>query len=63
MRDDSHETLARLRGALPPEEPGARGLERMARNPSCKELKALTMVGITPATAASEIYGEPAREG
>jgi hypothetical protein len=41
----------RLRGGLPAEEPGARGIERVARNPECFKLKALTIVGITPATA------------
>lgn len=55
--------LARLRGRLPAEEPGARGLERVARNPACQRLRALTMVGITPAAAITEAYGDPAREG
>ena len=54
--------IAALRGSLGPEEPGARGLERVARNPECMRLRALTIVGVTPATAAKEIYGEPARE-
>lgn len=55
--------LQRLRGKLPAEEPGARGIERVARNPECARLKALTIVGITPKTAAEQIYGEPVREG
>jgi hypothetical protein len=55
--------LNRLRGSLPAEEPGARGIERVARNPDCTRLRALTIAGITPATAAVQIYGEPAREG
>jgi hypothetical protein len=55
--------LTALRGSLPMEEPGARGLERVARNPECTRLRALTIVGITPATAATEVYGEPDREG
>jgi hypothetical protein len=37
--------------------------ERLARNPACLRLRALTLAGITPATAAAEIYGEPAPEG
>jgi hypothetical protein len=55
--------IAALRGNLAAEEPGARGLERVARNPACMRLRALTIVGITPATAAASIYGEPSREG
>jgi hypothetical protein len=55
--------LAALRGKLAAEEPGARGLERVARNPECMRLRALTIIGITPATAAVKIYGEPTREG
>jgi hypothetical protein len=53
----------RLRGALPAEEPGSRGIERVARNPECTRLRALTIVGITPTTAAERIYGEAVREG
>jgi hypothetical protein len=55
--------LERLRGGLPPEEPGARGIERVARDPECFKLKALTIVGITPATAAHRVLGMPEREG
>jgi hypothetical protein len=55
--------LARLRGRLPAESPGARGLERLARNPACTRLQALTLAGITPATASAEVYGQPAPEG
>lgn len=55
--------LARLRGSLAPEEPGARGLERVARNPGCQRLRALTMIGVTPATAMTTVYGQPDREG
>jgi hypothetical protein len=55
--------LARLRGSLPDEEPGARGLERVARNPGCQRLRALTMIRVTPATVVSRVYGEPHREG
>lgn len=55
--------LARLRGSLLAEEPGARGLERVARNPGCQRLRALTMIGVTPATAMKTVYKEPDREG
>lgn len=54
--------LARLRGAHEPEEPGARGIERVARNPDCLRLRAVTIAGLTPATAA-KILGVPANEG
>lgn len=63
MTTDIEKRLSRLRGNLPAEEPGARGLERVARNPDCTRLRALTIAGITPASAAVAIYGEPAREG
>jgi hypothetical protein len=53
--------LDALRGGLPAEEPGSRGIERLARNPSCFTLKALTITGIKPSTAASRILGEPER--
>jgi hypothetical protein len=56
------ERQARLRGALDAEQLGARGLERMARNPSCRLLKALTVAGLSPATVVEQVYGEPARE-
>ena len=55
--------LARLRGSLPAEEPGARGLERVARNPGCQRLRALTMIGVTPATAMRTVYNALDREG
>jgi hypothetical protein len=54
--------VARLRGALPAEEPGARGIERVARNPDCLRLRALTIAGIKPATAVA-ILGGADREG
>lgn len=54
--------LARLRGAHEAEEPGARGIERVARNPDCLRLRALTIAGLTPATAAA-ILGVPPNEG
>lgn len=55
--------VARLRGARDAEEPGARGIERVARNPECLRLRAVTIAGITPATAAHQILGMPDREG
>jgi hypothetical protein len=55
--------LKRLRGSLKAEEPGARGFERVARNPDCARLRALTIASISSATAAVEVYGEPSREG
>ncbi|MBL8806184.1 MAG: hypothetical protein JNN22_04990 [Rhodospirillales bacterium] len=54
--------IIRLRGTLAPEEPGARGIERVARNPDCLRLRALTIVGIKPATAV-KILGGVDREG
>lgn len=55
--------LAELRGALAAEEPGARGIERVARNPACTRLKALTIASITPASAVKNVFGEAASEG
>lgn len=63
MLDQTALRVGRLRGRLAAEAPGARGLERLARNPSCDRLRALTLAGITPATAAAEVYEEPAPEG
>src|SRR5438034_1784363 len=54
---------ARLRGTLRAEQLGARGIERMARNPACQLLKALTIAGFSPATVATSAYGDAAREG
>ena len=56
------ERQARLRGTLDAEQLGARGLERMARNPSCRLLKALTVAGLSPATVVQQVYGEVTRE-
>ncbi|MEZ5996405.1 MAG: hypothetical protein R3C25_11725 [Hyphomonadaceae bacterium] len=58
----SAEFLAQLRGAHKAEEPGARGIERVARNPDCLRLRALTIAGFTPASAA-EILGVQSKEG
>jgi len=63
MNNAVNARLARLRGSLQADEPGARGFERVARNPDCTRLRALTIAGIDPATAAVAVYREPAREG
>lgn len=63
MSESTRARLERLRGSLEPEEPGARGLERVARNPECGLLTALTIAGTTPATAAESAFGELAEEG
>lgn len=63
MNNAVNARLARLRGSLQADEPGARGFERVARNPDCTRLRALTIAGIDSATAAVKVYGEPAREG
>lgn len=55
--------LARIRGVLDAEEPGARGIEHVARNPSCQRLRALTMAGLTPATAVTKIFRDRLVEG
>jgi hypothetical protein len=54
---------AQLRGELKAEQLGARGLERMARNPACGLLKALTVAGVSPATVVTDVYKEASREG
>lgn len=48
--------IAKLRGPQPVQELGARGIERVARNPDCLRLKALTMAGVSPAKAAQDIF-------
>jgi hypothetical protein len=58
-----NQRLERLRGSLSAEEPGARGIERIARNPECTRLRALTIAGITPKTAVERIYGEQTQQG
>ncbi len=63
MNNALNARLPRLRGSLAADEPGARGFERVARNPDCTRLRALTIVGIDAATAAVQVYGEPDREG
>jgi hypothetical protein len=63
MLDKTVLRAARLRGSLPAESLGARGLERVARNPDCTRLRALTLASVTPATAARDVYGEAQPEG
>lgn len=58
----SSEFLSRLRGKHKAEEPGARGIERVARNPDCLRLRVLTIAGFTPASAA-KILGVQPNEG
>ena len=45
-----------LRGHLPPEEPGARGIEHWAHNTDCQRLSALLFTNISPVTALTQIY-------
>ena len=54
--------LARIRGSLPQTEPGARGLEHVARNPSCMLLRAATLANVSPAAIATHVLGLPPRE-
>ena len=61
--DQMQKRLEQLRGSLPIEGPGARGIERMARNHRCDRLRALTYAGVSPTTAARRIYSEPRRDG
>ena len=49
--------LARWWSGLPTEPIGARGLEQMARNPTCVRLRILGAAGVSAATAAREVYG------
>src|SRR5436190_7702747 len=63
MQQNMNQRLARLRGSLKAEEPGARGLERVARNPGCQRLRAITMAGVTPAGIVKQVYREDPREG
>jgi hypothetical protein len=47
---------SRVRGSLPLEGAGARGLERLARNPSCLRLITIVASGASPARVAAEAY-------
>ncbi|HEU5378028.1 MAG TPA: hypothetical protein VFV38_21615 [Ktedonobacteraceae bacterium] len=50
--------IERMRGQLPAEEPGARGIEHWARNPACQRLGALVLAGIAPTTVMQSVYQE-----
>jgi hypothetical protein len=63
MQQHTNQRLARLRGSLRAEAPGARGLERVARNPACQRLRAITTAGVTPAGVVKQVYREDPREG
>ena len=63
MNDQMNAKLVQLRGKLQPEVIGARGIEKAARNPDCRRLGLLTILGISPATAAAEIYNDSINEG
>jgi hypothetical protein len=63
MPEPIEQRLSRLRGQQPAEEPGARGIERVARNPECLRLRAITIAGMTPAKVANRVLGLPDREG
>lgn len=55
---DTADIATRLRGRLPREGLKARGIERVARNPDCDRLAALTLASVSPATYAKSILGE-----
>lgn len=55
--------LLQRRGGLGEFEPGARGLEHMARNPQCKRLAVLTLAATSPAEVSGKVYGRPVSEG
>lgn len=48
----------RLRGSLHPEGLKARGIERVARNPDCDRLAALTLASVSPATYVKAVLGD-----
>lgn len=52
-----------VRNSLEASEPGARGLEHMARNSRCLRLVALTLAGASPAQVSDRVYGRPVVEG
>lgn len=59
MSNNVDATPAQLRGSLPFEQIGARGILKATFNPECLRLQTLTTLGISTATAADKIYGEP----
>jgi len=50
--------LEQLRGGLKRVGLGARGLEKLARNPSCRRAQAVTFAGSAPAQVVQAVYGE-----
>ena len=56
-------SLINRRGSLGAQEPGARGLEHMARNRQCLRLAAITIAAISPAEVSEKIYGITVSEG
>ncbi|HEY1774023.1 MAG TPA: hypothetical protein VGH91_12615 [Gammaproteobacteria bacterium] len=54
--------IERLRGEIVAQEPGARGIEHVARNPECLRLRAVTIAGLPPSEAA-KILDAPNDEG
>lgn len=57
------ERVKRLRGRMPRKAPGARGIEKAARNLGCERLQALTITGIGPRAACDAIYERRDAEG
>lgn len=57
MTDSAH-IATHLRGSLAREGLKARGIERVARNPDCDRLAALTLASVSPATYAEVVLGE-----
>lgn len=55
---DPADIATRLRGSLAREGLKARGIERVARNPDCDRLAALTLASVSPATYAKAVLGE-----
>ncbi|MFN8531980.1 MAG: hypothetical protein U0556_00345 [Dehalococcoidia bacterium] len=54
--------LAGLRGALLIASPGARGIERLARNPSCLRLAAIVASGTSPSMVAKAVYRDASQD-
>ena len=48
-----------VRGKLPPESLGARGIERYGRNPGCARLALMTAAQVLPETILTAVYGRP----
>lgn len=48
--------LARLRGGIEAVEVGARGIESVARNPTCTRLRAIVIAGLTPSEVIKSVF-------